>query len=311
MPTALASRLRQLASSPRLLRRVARRAHAATARAPREATAVVVGGGVTGLTCALRLLERGFRVTLVARDRPEDTVSIGAGAIWEFPPFKVAPQERAREWCVFGALGDGQALAAHSMLPATRRARPSPRLCVSRCSSFFSSVATAAYTSRCQDARDTKLLRGDARHRAWRRRRAFVASALPVPKRRRGACGATLAAVCAASARLPLRPSCRACRRRSRLCDRLQPHHTLRGHGAVSSLARSACDRRWRRAAMGRSSCTTLRCVRRGFPAARGRQLRGVGRDTAGWRHGDDAGARNQGVRESAGRERGVLGGAP
>ena len=171
MPAALASRLRLLASSPRLLRRVARRAHAATARAPREATAVVVGGGVTGLTCAVRLLERGFRVTLVARDRPEDTVSIGAGAIWEFPPFKVAPQERAREWCVFGALGDGQALAAHSMLPATRRARPSPRLCVSRCSSFVSSVATA---------RGLHLaLPGHSRHEAASRRCTPTSLAAP------------------------------------------------------------------------------------------------------------------------------------
>ena len=111
MPVALASRLRQLASSPRVLRHVAARARVATARAEREATAVVVGGGVMGLTCALRLLERGFSVRLVARDRPENTVSIGAGAIWEFPPFKVAPQERARDWYVFGASGDGLAPA--------------------------------------------------------------------------------------------------------------------------------------------------------------------------------------------------------
>ena len=82
---------------------------------------MVVGGGVTGLTCALRLLERGFSVTLFARDRPQHTVSVGAGAIWEYPPFKVAPQERAREWCVFcwgAALGDGRAPAMLSKLDA-------------------------------------------------------------------------------------------------------------------------------------------------------------------------------------------------
>jgi hypothetical protein len=72
-------------------------------------SAVVIGGGVSGLTCAVRLLELGFSVDLFARERPEDTVSVGAGAIWEYPPFKVAPQERARQWCVAGACGDASA----------------------------------------------------------------------------------------------------------------------------------------------------------------------------------------------------------
>ena len=77
--------------------------------------AVVVGAGVNGLTCAVRLLEAGARVCeelalplparacpsscpltgrvsagwdvhCISRDRPEKTVSLGAGAIWEFPP---------------------------------------------------------------------------------------------------------------------------------------------------------------------------------------------------------------------------------
>lgn len=52
--------------------------------------AVVVGAGVSGLTCAVRLLERGFDVHIVARERPEDTVSVGAGAIWEYPPVRLA-----------------------------------------------------------------------------------------------------------------------------------------------------------------------------------------------------------------------------
>lgn len=34
---------------------------------------VVVGAGVSGLTCAVRLLEAGWDVTVVARERPEET----------------------------------------------------------------------------------------------------------------------------------------------------------------------------------------------------------------------------------------------
>jgi glycine/D-amino acid oxidase-like deaminating enzyme len=33
----------------------------------------VVGGGVSGLTCAVRLLEQGARVTLVPKDAPRAT----------------------------------------------------------------------------------------------------------------------------------------------------------------------------------------------------------------------------------------------
>jgi len=74
--------------------------------------AVVVGAGVNGLTCAVRLLEAGacsvsqlsswslahprvspaagWDVRIISRDRPEATVSLGAGAIWEFPPVRVS-----------------------------------------------------------------------------------------------------------------------------------------------------------------------------------------------------------------------------
>lgn len=71
--------------------------------APAQPFAVVVGAGVTGLTCAVRLLETGWRVHVVARDRPEDTVSWGAGAIWEFPPYKIEPQDVAQRWRVCAA----------------------------------------------------------------------------------------------------------------------------------------------------------------------------------------------------------------
>ena len=55
---------------------------------PMPPLAVVVGAGVSGLTCAVRLLEAGWAVHVVARERPEETVSLGAGAIWEFPPVR-------------------------------------------------------------------------------------------------------------------------------------------------------------------------------------------------------------------------------
>jgi D-amino-acid oxidase len=62
--------------------------------------AVVVGAGVSGLTCAVRLLEAGWNVHVVARERPEETVSLGAGAIWEFPPVRAfGAQASARQPC--------------------------------------------------------------------------------------------------------------------------------------------------------------------------------------------------------------------
>ncbi|MFI5842414.1 FAD-dependent oxidoreductase [Catenuloplanes sp. NPDC051500] len=42
----------------------------------------VVGGGVIGLTAARRLHEAGARVTVIAADPPEDTVSAVAAAVW-------------------------------------------------------------------------------------------------------------------------------------------------------------------------------------------------------------------------------------
>ncbi|GAA4577492.1 FAD-dependent oxidoreductase [Micromonospora coerulea] len=43
---------------------------------------VVVGGGIIGLTAAVRLREQGARVTLLAADDPADTVSAVAAAVW-------------------------------------------------------------------------------------------------------------------------------------------------------------------------------------------------------------------------------------
>lgn len=56
----------------------------------------MVGAGVLGLTCAVRLLEAGHRVDVVARDLPGETTSVVAAAIWY--PYRAWPQERVLAW---------------------------------------------------------------------------------------------------------------------------------------------------------------------------------------------------------------------
>jgi D-amino-acid oxidase len=58
---------------------------------------VVVGAGVLGLTCALRLLGAGHRVDVLARDLPLETTSSVAAAIWS-PPDLRSPQDRSTTW---------------------------------------------------------------------------------------------------------------------------------------------------------------------------------------------------------------------
>jgi D-amino-acid oxidase len=57
---------------------------------------VVVGAGVVGLSCALRLLEAGHRVDVLARDLPRETTSAVAAAIWY--PYLARPQDRVLAW---------------------------------------------------------------------------------------------------------------------------------------------------------------------------------------------------------------------
>src|SRR5687768_2819715 len=57
---------------------------------------IVVGAGVIGLSCAVRLLERGHRVDVVARDLPLETTSAVAAAIWF--PYRAFPVERVTGW---------------------------------------------------------------------------------------------------------------------------------------------------------------------------------------------------------------------
>ena len=57
---------------------------------------IVVGAGVVGLTCAVRLLEDGHRVDVVARDLPRETTSVVAAALWY--PYLALPQDRVTAW---------------------------------------------------------------------------------------------------------------------------------------------------------------------------------------------------------------------
>lgn len=57
---------------------------------------VVVGAGVSGLTCALRLLEDGHDVEVWARDRSPDTTSDVAAAVWY--PLRGERDERTDRW---------------------------------------------------------------------------------------------------------------------------------------------------------------------------------------------------------------------
>jgi D-amino-acid oxidase len=65
-------------------------------RAVGAARVVVVGAGISGLCCAIRLLEAGFDVAVVAADPPERTASAVAGAVWF--PYSVGPADRVGRW---------------------------------------------------------------------------------------------------------------------------------------------------------------------------------------------------------------------
>ena len=57
---------------------------------------IVVGAGVVGLSCAVRLLEAGHRVDVLARDLPLETTVAVAAAIWY--PYRALPQDRVTGW---------------------------------------------------------------------------------------------------------------------------------------------------------------------------------------------------------------------
>lgn len=60
------------------------------------ARVIVVGAGVIGLSCAVRLCEAGHHVDVVARDLPLETTSAVAAALWY--PYRAFPFERVTAW---------------------------------------------------------------------------------------------------------------------------------------------------------------------------------------------------------------------
>jgi D-amino-acid oxidase len=57
---------------------------------------IVVGAGVIGLSCAVRLAEAGYEVAVFARDLPLETTSSVAAAVWY--PYLSAPEDRVAAW---------------------------------------------------------------------------------------------------------------------------------------------------------------------------------------------------------------------
>ena len=57
---------------------------------------IVVGAGVVGLSCAVRLQQAGHQVDVLARDLPLETTSAVAAAIWY--PYRVFPYEQVTAW---------------------------------------------------------------------------------------------------------------------------------------------------------------------------------------------------------------------
>ncbi len=57
---------------------------------------VVVGAGVIGLTCAVRLRAAGYDAHVLARDLPAETTSAVAAALWY--PYRALPQDKVTGW---------------------------------------------------------------------------------------------------------------------------------------------------------------------------------------------------------------------
>lgn len=72
----------------------------------RSEAVLVLGAGVSGLTCALRLKQCGFDVTVVAEKFAPEVTSVVAGALWEWPPAVCGHHQdqtslaRSKAWCM-------------------------------------------------------------------------------------------------------------------------------------------------------------------------------------------------------------------
>src|SRR3954465_12059913 len=57
---------------------------------------LIIGCGVSGLSCGIRLLEAGFSAQIWARDLPPNTTSNVAAAVWY--PYRAYPEEKVTAW---------------------------------------------------------------------------------------------------------------------------------------------------------------------------------------------------------------------
>src|SRR4051794_41959609 len=87
----------------------------------------VVGAGVIGLTCAVRLAERGLAVDVLARDLPLETWSAAGGGLW----LPATRDEREVAWAAatlaeLGAVTSGGARRPPARGPPPPRPPPPP-----------------------------------------------------------------------------------------------------------------------------------------------------------------------------------------
>jgi D-amino-acid oxidase len=94
-------------------------------------TVLVIGCGVSGLTCAVRLLEEGRPVAIQARDLPPHTTSNVAAAFWY--PYRAYPKDRVSRWARtslerFRQLADNPdtGIVERQAIEVFRRAAPDP-----------------------------------------------------------------------------------------------------------------------------------------------------------------------------------------
>lgn len=56
----------------------------------------IIGCGISGITTGICLMEAGYKVSIVAKQLPQNTTSAVAAAIWF--PYQIRPQHKANEW---------------------------------------------------------------------------------------------------------------------------------------------------------------------------------------------------------------------